>query len=62
MASASQPDSDRAETARRKLSEKMIRLDAAIDRQAAGSARRLELLREQANLADAREALRSTRL
>ena len=62
MASAPTPDSDRTATAHRKLTEKMHRLDDAIDRQAPGSVRRLELLREQANLSDAREALRSTRL
>ncbi len=62
MASAPPPDSDRVDAARRKLTEKMHRLDEAIDRQAPGSPRRLELLREQANLGDAREALRSSRL
>jgi hypothetical protein len=62
MASAPTPDSDRAAKAVGKLTEQMYRLDEAIDRQAPGSARRLELLREQANLCDARAALRSTRL
>jgi hypothetical protein len=62
MASAPTPDSNRTATAHRRLTEKMLRLDQAIDKQAPGSARRLELLREQANLSDAREALRSSRL
>jgi hypothetical protein len=62
MDSAPPPDSKRAAAAVGKLTEKMYRLDEAIDRQAPGSPRRLELLREQANLCDAREALRSTRL
>jgi hypothetical protein len=62
MVSQPQPDKDRTAVARRKLTEKMHKLDAVIDREAPGSARRLELLREQASLGDAREALRSTRL
>jgi hypothetical protein len=56
------PDADRTAAARRKLTEKMLRLDQAIDRQQPGSPKRLALLREQANLSDKREALISNRL
>jgi hypothetical protein len=56
------PDSDSTAAARRKLTEKMLRLDAQIDKQRPGSAERLALLREQANLSDQREALVSSRL
>ena len=49
-------------TARRRLTEKMLRLDQKIDRQRPGSPERLVLLREQANLSDQREALVSNRL
>jgi hypothetical protein len=55
-------DSDRTAAARRRLTEKLLRLDAQIDRQRPGSAERLALLREQANLSDQREALVSNRL
>ena len=44
------------------LTEKMLRLDQAIDRQQPGSPKRLDLLRQQANLSDQREALISNRL
>jgi hypothetical protein len=59
---APKPDPERTAAARRRLTEKMLRLDAQIDRQRPGSAERLALLREQANLSDQREALISTRL
>ena len=53
---------DRTAAARRKLTEKRLRLDQAIDRQQPGSPKRLDLLRQQANLSDQREALISNRL
>lgn len=56
------PDVDRTAAARRRLTEKMLRLDALIDRQQPGSQQRLALLREQANLGDQRESLTSARL
>jgi hypothetical protein len=56
------PEPDRTAGARRRLTEKMLRLDAQIDKLEAGSPRRLELLRQQGDLSDAREALRSTRV
>lgn len=56
------PDSKSTVTARRKLTEKMLRLDGMIDRQQPGSPERLALLRQQANLSDQREALVSDRL
>jgi hypothetical protein len=59
---ASKADSASTATARRKLTEKMLRLDQKIDRQQPGSPERLALLREQANLSDQREALISDRL
>jgi hypothetical protein len=39
----------------------MLNLDKRIDQQLPGSPERLELLREQANLSDEREALHSKR-
>jgi hypothetical protein len=56
------PDIASTATARRKLTEKMLRLDQMIDRQKPGSPERLALLRQQANLSDQREALVSNRL
>jgi hypothetical protein len=58
---APKSDLERTATARRKLTEEMLRLDAKIDRQSPGSPERLALLREQANLSDRREALNSDR-
>jgi hypothetical protein len=55
------PETDRTAAARRRLTEKMLRLDQMIDRQAPGSAERLALLRQQADLSDQREALVSNR-
>jgi hypothetical protein len=58
------PKSDASSTtaARRRLTEKMLRLDELIDKQRPGSPERLVLLRQQANLSDQREALVSNRL
>jgi hypothetical protein len=56
------PQTQSTVAARRKLTAKMLRLDQMIDRQQPGSPKRLELLREQANLSDQREALISARL
>ena len=53
---------DRTAAARRKLTEKMLRLDQAIDWKQPVSPKRLDLLRQQANLSDQREALISNRL
>ncbi len=58
---ASTPETDRTATARRRLTEKMLRLDQMIDKQTTGSAERLALLRQQADLSDQREALISNR-
>jgi hypothetical protein len=58
---ASKPETDRTATARRRLTEKMLRLDQMIDKQSTGSAERLALLRQQADLSDQREALISDR-
>jgi hypothetical protein len=56
------PDSDRSIAARGRLTERILRLDAQIDRQQPGSPKRLALLKEQAKLADEREALVSRRV
>ncbi|MGH2944293.1 MAG: hypothetical protein ACRDLN_16125 [Solirubrobacteraceae bacterium] len=48
--------------ARRRLTNEMLRLGTTIDKQEPGNPRRLELLRQQANLSDEREALRSDRV
>ncbi|MEA2176839.1 MAG: hypothetical protein QOG77_136 [Solirubrobacteraceae bacterium] len=56
------PDSKSSVAARRRLTEKMLRLDDMIDRQRPGSPERLALLRQQATLSDQREALVSNRL
>jgi hypothetical protein len=58
---APKSDTKGTATARRRLTEKMLRLDEKIDRQRPGSPERLALLREQANLSDQREALISDR-
>jgi hypothetical protein len=58
---APKSDAETTSTARRKLTEQMLRLDEKIDRQRPGSPERLALLREQANLSDKREALTSDR-
>jgi hypothetical protein len=58
---AATPRTETNAATRRKLTEEMLRLGHAIDRQESGSARRLELLRQQANLSDRREVLRSGR-
>jgi len=46
---------------RRALSEQILRLGRKIDKQQMGSTQRLEALRQQADLSDEREALRSGR-
>jgi hypothetical protein len=58
---APKSDAETTSSARRKLTEQMLRLDEKIDRQQPGSPERLALLREQANLSDKREALTSDR-
>jgi hypothetical protein len=55
------PTTESKAAARRRLTEEMLRLGQRIDKQQPGSARRLELLRQQASLSDQREALRSDR-
>jgi hypothetical protein len=47
--------------ARRRLTEEMLTLGHAIDRQEPGSPKRLDMLRRQATLSDRREALLSKR-
>jgi hypothetical protein len=59
MGPTSKPAS-KAVTSRR-LTEQMLRLERTIDKQEMGSAERLAMLREQANLSDERERLTSRR-
>jgi hypothetical protein len=56
---ATEPDESRA-TARRRLTDEMLRLGERIDRQETGP-ERLQLLRQQAKLSDELEALRAIR-
>jgi hypothetical protein len=56
---ATQPDESRA-TARRRLTDEMLRLGERIDRLESGP-ERLQLLRQQAKLSDELEALRAIR-
>ena len=58
---AAKPGTGTAAAERRRLTERMLKLDQIIDSQAPGSPKRLELLRQQANLSDRREALVSDR-
>jgi hypothetical protein len=55
------PSSETKADAQRRLTSEMLNLDKRIDQQLPGSPERLELLREQANLSDEREALHSKR-
>jgi hypothetical protein len=48
--------------AQRRLTNEMLRIGTTIDKQQPGAPERLELLRQQANLSDEREALRSNRV
>jgi hypothetical protein len=56
-----QPANETPAAAQRRLTEEMLRLGQMIDKQDVASPHRLELLRKQASLSDAREQLRSGR-
>lgn len=63
MATDKEPDS-KAESkavARRRLTEDILTLGRTIEKQEMGSTQRLEALRQQADLSDERESLRSGR-
>jgi len=63
MVPSSDPDSKAESKAvtRRRLTEDILSLGRTIEKQEMGSAQRLEALRQQADLSDEREALRSGR-
>ena len=58
---ASTPRNETKAAAQRRLTNEMLSLGQAIEKQEQGSPARLELLRQQASLSDDREQLRSGR-
>jgi hypothetical protein len=56
------PATETKAAARRRLTNEMLRIGGTIDQRQPGDPKRLELLRQQANLSDEREALNSDRV